>query len=88
MLIKRKVNFFLTLTLLSFFPLVNCNLLVSNEQLCASDLKNYDECYTLLLISSPACGQGVGTCTIGYIELAKTICAGRMKLQSCRAHRD
>ncbi|EPG73878.1 hypothetical protein LEP1GSC058_3352 [Leptospira fainei serovar Hurstbridge str. BUT 6] len=61
---------------------------MSNEQLCGNDLKKYDECYTLLLVANPGCGQGVGACTAGYIELAKTICADRMKLQSCRAHRN
>ncbi|TGK12556.1 hypothetical protein EHO60_05220 [Leptospira fletcheri] len=68
--------------------LTDCNALVSNEQLCGKDLKNYDHCLSILLLTDPACGQGIGTCTIGHVELAKSICGDRMKLQGCRAHRD
>ncbi|TGK07116.1 hypothetical protein EHO59_03130 [Leptospira semungkisensis] len=78
--------FFLLFSLtLGMFAISNCNLLVNHDDLCAKDLKNYDECFTLLLATDAGCGQGVGVCTPAYVQLAKTICDNRMKVQGCRA---
>ncbi len=67
---------------------MDCGLLIDHEDLCAPDLKNYDECFTLMLAVDPGCGQGVGTCTLAYVQLSKTVCDNRMKIKGCRAHRN
>ncbi|TGL61038.1 hypothetical protein [Leptospira sarikeiensis] len=85
---KLKRIFLVCLTTFTLFSFSNCGILVSHEDLCGEDLKNYDNCFTILLVADPACGQGVGTCLPAFVQLAKTLCASRMKTEGCRAHRN
>lgn len=84
----KKITSVSVSILLSFVLFSNCGILVNHEDLCADDLKKYDECFTLMLAVDPGCGQGVGTCTPAYVQLSKTFCDSRMSMKGCRAHRD
>ncbi|RHX92130.1 hypothetical protein DLM75_02615 [Leptospira stimsonii] len=84
---KKKILIgFLSLFLLT--SILNCNLLVSNEQICAQDMKEFDNCFPTLLLVYPGCvDPSLNTCGIAVVEVAKDICRSRMKNDSCRAHR-
>ncbi|RHX87722.1 hypothetical protein DLM78_01655 [Leptospira stimsonii] len=84
---KKKILVgFLSLFLLT--SILNCNLLVSNEQICAQDMKEFDNCFPTLLLVYPGCvDPSLNTCGIAVVEVAKDICRSRMKNDSCRAHR-
>lgn len=76
------------LSLILLTGISNCNLLVSSEQMCANDLKEYDNCFPTLLLVYPGCvDPSLNTCGIAVVEVAKDICRSRMKNDSCRAHR-
>ncbi|PJZ71035.1 hypothetical protein CH373_00440 [Leptospira perolatii] len=72
--------------------LSSCNLITPNEALCQADLKNYDECFTILLITNPDCVSvpvaAPNTCGPSAVQTAKEICHSRIKFKSCRAYRD
>ncbi|TGK11071.1 hypothetical protein EHO98_21245 [Leptospira stimsonii] len=83
---KKILAGFLSLFLLT--SILNCNLLVSNEQICAQDMKEFDNCFPTLLLVYPGCvDPSLNTCGIAVVEVAKDICRSRMKNDSCRAHR-
>lgn len=81
----------LIFVLLSFILITgisDCNLLVSSEQQCAKDMKEYDTCFPTLLLVYPGCvDPSLNTCGVAVVEVAKDICRSRMKNDSCRAHR-
>ncbi|PKA17688.1 hypothetical protein [Leptospira haakeii] len=85
---KIRAIFLICFSAILLYSFSDCGLLVSHEDLCAEDLKDYDNCFAMLLIADPACGQGTGTCLPGYVQLSKAICASRMKVKGCRAHRN
>ncbi|MBW0433188.1 hypothetical protein [Leptospira yasudae] len=68
--------------------ILNCNLLISNEQICSKDIEEFDKCFPVLLLAIPGCvDTSLNTCGFAVVETAKEICRGRMKQDSCRAHR-
>ncbi|MBM9499238.1 hypothetical protein JWG44_03105 [Leptospira sp. 201903071] len=74
--------------LILLFGISDCNLLVSNEQACSKDMEEFDQCFPTLLLVYPGCvDPSLNTCGIAVVEVAKEICRGRMKQDSCRAHR-
>ncbi|XDD50296.1 hypothetical protein AB3N59_00265 [Leptospira sp. WS92.C1] len=84
----NKKIFPLLLSLSLLLGIVNCNALASSEQICSKDIEEFDKCYTFLLLTDPGCtNPSLTTCGFAMIELAKEICRGRMKQESCRAHR-
>ncbi|EMJ99741.1 hypothetical protein AB3N61_00275 [Leptospira sp. WS58.C1] len=85
---KVRTFFLVCFSTILLYSFSDCGILVNHEDLCSDDLKSYDDCFTILLIADPACGQGTGTCLPAYVQLAKTLCASRMKLEGCRAHRN
>lgn len=85
---KIRALFLVCYSAILLYSFSDCGLLVNHEDLCAEDLKDYDNCFALLLIVDPACGQGTGTCLPGYVQLSKAVCASRMKVKGCRAHRN
>ncbi|MDV6234067.1 hypothetical protein CH379_000260 [Leptospira ellisii] len=83
---KRILNVLFATALL--FETTSCNLLVSSQQMCADDIKEFDKCYPILLLVYPGCTDANSTtCGIAVVEVAKEICRSRMKEDSCRAHR-
>ncbi|MBM9579145.1 hypothetical protein JWG45_18530 [Leptospira sp. 201903070] len=84
---KKKI-LSLVLFLIFSFGIFDCNLLVSNEQMCSKDMEEFDKCLPTLLLVIPGCvDSSLNTCGIAVVETAKEICRGRMKQDNCRAHR-
>ncbi|AYV56009.1 hypothetical protein [Leptospira kmetyi] len=84
---KKRILAFLIASVFSF-GFWNCNILVSNEQVCAKDIEEFDKCFPILLLAIPGCvDTSLNTCGFAVVEVAKEICRGRMKQDSCRAHR-
>ncbi|AOP35809.1 hypothetical protein A0128_00270 [Leptospira tipperaryensis] len=84
---KKKILSSL-ISLILLIGIWDCNLLVSSEQVCAKDMKEFDNCFPTLLLVYPGCvDPSLNTCGIAIVEVAKDICRSKMKNDSCRAHR-
>ncbi|TGK28052.1 hypothetical protein EHQ12_13590 [Leptospira gomenensis] len=84
---KRRI-FSVLFAIALLLEITNCNLLVSSQQMCADDIKEFDKCYPTLLLVYPGCTDANSTtCGIAVVELAKEICRSKMKEDSCRSHR-